>query len=87
MWQVEEAVGYFVDNRNLAYLLYRPDFSCRVVYLRSTTADMLLSDIRAAGLRLVYAVPGQLGAFRILQECERRGRLRKLEGQFYLVTE
>lgn len=87
MWHDDEAVGYFVDNRNLAYLLYRPDFSCRVAYLRAKNADELLEEIRSANLRMIYAVPGQLGAFRALQECETRGRLRRLEGHFYSVAD
>ncbi len=80
-----DEVGYFADNFGIAYLLYRPDFSRQVVYLRSASADELLSGLRRAGLRFVYAAhqggPGRA----VLDEALRTGGLHPVEGRLYEV--
>ncbi len=84
-WPPGETVGYFVDNRNAAYLLYRPDFSCRVIYFRSKSADDLLKDIDRSGVRTLFAAPAGIDHYEILSECVRRGRLLKIRGFLYSV--
>lgn len=82
----EEAVGYFADNRGSAYALYRPDFSRRVVYLRSTSPDELVRDMTRAEIRMLYAVPAGGPRQAVLEACVREGRLRSAGGRFYLRT-
>jgi len=80
-----DSIGYYVDSRNIAYLLYRPDFSRRVVYLRAKTADEFLRQVQKEQLRLVYAAPSKPEQYELLKECVARGRLRKLQGFIYAV--
>jgi hypothetical protein len=53
----EEAVGAAGGFRVRPYLLYRPDFSRRVVYLRERSGEDLERRLREEGLRSVYGEP------------------------------
>ena len=65
------------------YLLYGPDFSRRVVHLRSRTPEDLVRDLRQAGLRLLYASPWLPEQKEILRECLERGLLVRKGYRFY----
>ncbi len=76
-------IGYYVDNRNLAYLLYRADFTREVVYLRGKTADELLEELDRRQVATLYASAASLEHAGVLEEARRRGRLRKLGNRIY----
>ncbi|MFN3484666.1 MAG: hypothetical protein ACK44W_04185 [Planctomycetota bacterium] len=83
-WPPSDCVGYFADNRNIAYLLYRPDYSSRVVYLRARSAEGLVQEMEDAGVRYVYAAPASIENHEILKGLSESGRLRVLKGRFYV---
>jgi hypothetical protein len=91
LWQAQRevpdsVVGYFGGPLGPTYLLYRPDFSRRVEYFRSPSADQLLAGIDRAGVATIYAMPESEGERHILEECIARGRLQVLQGRFYRVV-
>jgi hypothetical protein len=71
----EDAVACFGAVQTRSYLLYRPDFSRRVVYLRSATADALIDDLNAAGRIPLVAEAGTARQLAVLQEALRSRRL------------
>jgi hypothetical protein len=75
-------VGAYAESTRSAYLLYGPDFSRRVVYLRVQTADELLREMERRGLRLLHSGT-RMG---IVGECLDRGRLSPLVGPFYALA-
>lgn len=78
-----DAIGYFGSPTGAAYLLYRPDYSRRVAYLRSTSPANLIDDMKQAGVEVLIAPsPSQVQAG-ILEECCRRGQLRAAQDRFY----
>jgi hypothetical protein len=81
----EPAVGYFADDRGPAYLLYRPDYSRRVVYLRSESIDALLEDATKEGVKVIYSAPTSSTTRKLLAEGVRRGRLRPLNNRLYAL--
>lgn len=66
-----------------AYLLYRPDFSRRVVYVRETGADALVDAAGRAGARILYFRPQGSTEHAMLDDGVRRGKLEALGGSFY----
>ncbi len=78
-----DAVGYFGDYRTVAYLLYGPDFSCRVAYLRPASPEGLIEDMRRADVRLLYAGVGAARNYRLIQECQKRGLLERVGESYY----
>jgi hypothetical protein len=70
------AVGLCTDYRNVAYLLYRPDYSTRVVYLGSKDAGEMVADMRRAGLRYVYCAFSETWREEDLRLAVERGALR-----------
>lgn len=66
-----------------AYLLYRPDFSRRVVYVREESADELAEAAGRAGARIAYFKPQGVAEHEMLDDGVRRGRLEALGGHFY----
>jgi len=85
VWHEGDVIGYYVDNRNVAYLLYGPGFSKRVVYLRPTSADDLVRALRRENVRVLYAAPAKLELLQILQEGERRGWLKRIGRNFFSI--
>lgn len=81
-----ETIGYFVDGRDPVYPWYRADFSRRVVYLRSESVDDLLAAIERDGIEYLYGAPRSRLRRDILNEAERRGVLRKVEGDIFVVA-
>jgi hypothetical protein len=78
-----DAIGCFGGYKANSYLLYGPNFSRRVAYLRASTADDLLDSMKRTGVRLLYAVPGSNEQREVLTECSRRGLLTALGERFY----
>jgi len=78
-------VGCYGDISSMSYLLYGPDLSREVVYLRPKTADELLRAMDEQQLTALYASTkyDRNGWGRILQDCVTSGRLRLLEGPWY----
>lgn len=82
-----DRIGYYVDNRNKAYLLYRADLSRRVVYLRASSVPELAYQMNREGLEYVYASCVTLDATRTLTDAERSGVLRNVEGSIFARPE
>lgn len=80
-------VGYFVDNRNLAYLLYRSDYSREVVYLRATSVDDLLLELERNQIQFLYAASASIGHAGILEEAQQRGRISKVGNRIYVLAQ
>jgi hypothetical protein len=72
-------VGYFDDADGRAYLLYGPDFSRRVVYLRDETLEGLLSRLRTEGLATFYCRSARIRESAMVKEGVRRGVLRPFQ--------
>jgi hypothetical protein len=72
-------VGFLCDEFGGSYPLYRPDFSRRVVYLRETTADELLARLDREGLQVLYFTGPMLQRRGMLEEAQRRGRLKPFQ--------
>lgn len=81
----DPAVGCTAENDGEAYLLYRPDFSRAVIYLRPATARDLLDEARRRNLRHVYARPSSAAARALLEEALRTGGLMRVGGDLYRV--
>jgi hypothetical protein len=81
----DSTVGYFGSPTGAPYLLYRPDFSRGVVYLRSASLDALIDDARRAGLRTIFAPSPTDAQRRILDEGLRRERLSRISGCFFAL--
>jgi hypothetical protein len=83
-----DSILYYLDepihNRGESYLLYGPDYSRRVVYLRGTTPSELVEAMDRSGTRLLYRswVTTPKNAV-LLDECLRYGLLRQLANQLY----
>jgi hypothetical protein len=81
----DDAVAYYADNYSDAYLLYRPDFTRRITYLRSMVPEEIAGGMRRAGARGLYAVPGTGERMQVLNQAVRRGLLRHVRGHFYVL--
>lgn len=68
-----------------SYLLYRPDFSRRVVYLRATDPDVFRKELLGSGARTLYVGPLGSGQDAILKTCLARGDLRPLGESFFAI--
>jgi hypothetical protein len=77
----DAAVGYFASNRGSVYCLYGPDFSRRVVYLRSRSAETLIEDMKQFGLRTLCTPPLDEHEKQIVEACVRLGNLRRVSDQ------
>lgn len=83
MTSPEPSVAYFGGNDGVAYLLYRPDFSNRVVYLRSESPEALARDMDRAAVSVVYVGRKSPRHEDIAREAVRRKLLVGLHGGFY----
>jgi hypothetical protein len=81
-------VGCYGDISSMAYLLYGPDLSRTVYYLRPSTADELIRSMQDRQLSALYATSkyDRNGWGARLDECVRSGRLRQLQGPWYVLT-
>lgn len=75
-----QVVGVFAGGEGMEYLLYRPDYSRRVVRLRETTVEEVAETLHREDVRLVWCFPPTP----LLADCIRRGLLRPLNDAFYL---
>jgi hypothetical protein len=64
------------------YLLYGPDFSRPVRYIRTWDAQEIVSQMKEQGVRVIY---GSREATDILEGCVRSGLMRPLVGRFYAL--
>ena len=80
-----DAIGYYADNYNDSYLMYRPDFSRRVAFVRATTAQGFMDEMKQAGVTTLYAAPGTLERQRVINELAGQGLLRNLRGKFWIA--
>jgi hypothetical protein len=81
--RAEEIVACFGHLGAKAYLLYRPDFSRRVVYLHAAAAGELLEQFERSGARVASLQPAGVKEDEIVEECLRRGRLKEIGASFY----
>jgi hypothetical protein len=81
-----EPIGYFGGPTGAPYVLYRPDFSRRVVYLRSKTLDGLKSDLTREKVQILQAPEPTLEQSALLAEGVRQGWMKKEAAAFYRVT-
>jgi hypothetical protein len=79
----EGPVACFGGYSANSYLLYGPSFSRRVVFLRSTSPDDLVEDMRRAGAEILYAAPMGGRQEEILRRCIRGGRLKSVRGKVF----
>ncbi len=84
----EDAVAWWVrepiHNRGECYLLYGPDFAKRVVHLRGHTPETILGEMERSGARWLYAARDNPPREAVLDECVRRGFLRRARGRLYV---
>lgn len=83
----EKEIGCFGGYTAHAYLLYGPDFSRKVVYLRASTAAELVGEIRKANLRRIYASPSSSLQNEVLREAMLSGKLRPSSASIYILTD
>jgi len=79
----DDSVAYFGGPMGATYLLYKPDFSRRVVYLRSRTEDELANDARNESVSLIFAPRPTREQKDILDRGVAQGTLTTLTGCFY----
>jgi len=75
-----DAVGVFQNGGAMEYLLFRPDYSRRVVRLRGKSVEEVAETLDREKVRLVWCFPPTP----LLQDCLRRGLLRHLNDGFFL---
>lgn len=78
-------VGCYGDVASMSYLLYGPDLSREVFYLRPTSAADLLESMERLQLPGLYAysLHERNGRGALLRECLDSGRLKRLDGFWY----
>ncbi len=81
----EGKVGCFGGYPAFSYLLYGPDFSREVIYLRSDSADRLIEDMWREGLISLYALPISPQQREVVAECLRRGSLMSMGGHLFSI--
>lgn len=82
----EEVVAVFGGYSMRSYLLYRPDFSRRVIYVRGDLSRSRLDELRKNGVLHLYARPGSASEEERLQAAVDAGLI-KCEGVFYYRLE
>lgn len=80
-----DAIAYYADNYSDVYLLYRPDFSRRIVYLRSMVPSEIAAGMRQAGVDTLYTVPGTNERLQVITQAVGGGLLRRVRGRFYAL--
>jgi hypothetical protein len=84
-----DSVAYFVAERGIhrgeSYVLYGPDFSRRVVYLRGKTAAEIRSELAREKPRLLYRCQGSPADAPLLQDLLRQGVLKESGARYYEV--
>ncbi|MBV8880657.1 MAG: hypothetical protein JO332_11865 [Planctomycetaceae bacterium] len=79
-------VGVYANRRLPTYLMYGPDFSRRVVYLRSPQPADLPAELRGQGVTLLYMGLQGRSVF-VFNDLVRVGVFRPLTGRFYELPE
>lgn len=86
-WSEEATVAFYglepYHNRGESYYLFHPDFSRRIVYLRSKTVDGLLDEMRRGGADVLYQARPSLAFPGPVEAAEREGRLRSIGERWY----
>jgi hypothetical protein len=77
-----EPIAVYATLRSPIYLLYGPDFSRRVVYLRLSGPDALVPELERRSLRRAYVHLLRRPTYD-LEDLVRRGRLRRLNERFF----
>ncbi len=83
-------IGYFGgrwSGLREPYLVYGPDFSRKVTYLRAADANSLFQAIRASGVSVVYAAPRTPGQELILKSLVVQGLLELREDGLFEVRD
>src|SRR4029453_8727787 len=77
--------GCYGGLSSMAYLLYGPDLSREVVYLRPSGPSDLVDTMERLKLPALYAMSmlDRNGWGALLQECVRSGRLKHVDGPWY----
>jgi hypothetical protein len=78
-------VGCFGGFTARSYLLYGPDFSRKVLYLRAQTAEELISQMKLAGVSTCYCKPRTARQAEVLRDALEGGGLVPLKGSFYAL--
>ncbi len=85
-----DSVAYFIAepqiNRGESYVLYGPDFSRRVVYLRGKTASEIRGELEREKPRLLYRCEGTPVDAPLFKECLRQGFLKDAGNRYYEVV-
>jgi hypothetical protein len=79
-------VACFGGFRSRSALLYRPDYSRRVVYLRAEKSEDFIRDVLGSGAPVLYGIPGNSPQSDALAESLRRGVLEPLGNDFYRIV-
>ncbi len=80
----DEPIGVYATLRSPVYLLYGPDFSRRVVYLRVSGPDRLAEEMERRSLRYVYIYILQRPTYD-LEELVKAGRLRRTGKRIFFL--
>ncbi|HXX93516.1 MAG TPA: hypothetical protein VEN81_07775 [Planctomycetota bacterium] len=81
--RTNEPIGFFGGIEGRAYLFYRPDFSRRLVYFRSTSATALKEEMAQSGVQVLFSVPATEEQHAILTVVIQSGFLKPIGGSFY----
>jgi hypothetical protein len=80
-----ESIAYFGGNEGEPYLLYRPGYSRKVVYLRVEAQEDLVAAMGRHRVQYLYAVPSGRRQRNLFASALSQGRLRKLKERLYVV--
>lgn len=83
----DSRVACYGDVSSMSYLLYRPDYSREVTYLRPSSPEDLLRLMEERHLRTLYALScyDRNGWRELLDKCVRSGRLKHVDGPWYVL--
>lgn len=81
-----EAVACFGDRWGRIYVLYERDYSRPLIYLRPTTPEELIDQVRRSGVRVLLGNPARRSDQDLLEQAVLLGGFRKVDGFFYIVA-
>jgi hypothetical protein len=81
-----EAVAVYSTVRSITYILYSPDFSRRVVYLRVSNAEEMMERMKREGIRYVYVDVSSAHRKQQILDLVQESRLRSLNERLYVLN-
>jgi hypothetical protein len=84
----DSRVACYGDVSPMSYLLYRPDYSREVTYVRPSSPEDLVRLMEEHHLRTLYAFSqyDRRGWSELLQKCLQMGRMKHVDGPWYVLV-